>query len=94
MEFELGKRYLVRKHNILSEVEVLEISPSKNYIKFEGKGWNNPKEYVIVEELSTITGITVKPGTTSYNLRVNGQFCTCYKISEYCICGKSTLRQF
>lgn len=59
MTFQIGKRYLIYKRysnrDYVTEVIVLEISPSMNMIKFKYvngvESWNPAEDYVISEEL-------------------------------------------
>lgn len=67
MKLEVGKRYLVRNWHVwrgdLLEAKVLEISPSKERVKFEflsGEGsWVDIDDWRIVEELATLIVLPV-----------------------------------
>lgn len=58
MKFETGRRYIAREDRPLGrniEVKVLEISPSKKYMKLKfplgGEDWEKVSDWLIVEEL-------------------------------------------
>jgi len=59
MNFELGKRYIVKQgkpfNGRLYEVKVLELSPNRRYVKVDFLGdlarWEDSKNWKIVEEL-------------------------------------------